>query len=345
MLVKRAHRKETAHVHAQANGRGRFTTNTVGHRARKRAHKGIHDRHRQKQQAGDIGAKAVGILKVERQHKLGGTDTHEHDKHASQVNRESRARKAATRRLCQRHRAFASLRLDMRQRVESHDKRDDANGKVDEEDALPGKTCHEYAAEHGAAHHAKSHKGRQNAHGTTALTRRKRLGDDAHIVGHRGGTANALHDTRQDKHLERSRKPAKQRATRKDDHTKLEHIHLAAHIAQAAKRQHGDARREQIRRAHELNAVETHTQLLLHHRKRHRHDARIQTRHKGHDEHGEQNRPFILTVGVALQGNVFAAQLLGSFLHIYPFYRATQKRDPNHLQTVTIGVPPTESEL
>ena len=203
----------------------------------------------------------------------------------------------------------------------------------------------EYAAEHGAAHHAKSHKGRQNAHGTTALTRRKRLGDDAHIVGHRGGTANALHDTRQDKHLERSRKPAKQRATRKDDHTKLEHIHLAAHIAQAAKRQHGDARREQIRRAHELNAVETHTQLLLHHRKRHRHDARIQTRHKGHDEHGEQNRPFILTVGVALQGNVFAAQLLGSFLHIYPFYRATQKRDPNRLQTVTIGVPPTESEL
>jgi len=86
----------------------------------------------------------------------------------------------------------------------------------------------------------------------------------------------------------------------KDDYTKLEHIHLAAHIAQAAKRQHGDARREQIHRAHELNAVETHPQLLLHHWERHRHDARIQTRHKGHDEHGEQNRPFILTVGVAL---------------------------------------------
>ena len=242
----------------------------------------------------------MGILKVERQHKLGGTDTHEHDKHASQVNHESRARKAATRRLCQRHWAFASLRLHMRQRIESHDKRDYANRQVDEEDALPGKARHQHAAEHGATHHAKSHKGRQNAHGTTALTRRKRLGDDAHIVGHRGGTANALHETRQDKHLERSRKPAKQRATRKDDYTKLEHIHLAAHIAQAAKRQHGDARREQIHRAHELNAVETHPQLLLHHWERHRHDARIQTRHKGHDEHGEQNRPFILTVGVAL---------------------------------------------
>mgnify|MGYP006998722039 CR=1 FL=1 len=51
-------------------------------------------------------------------------------------------------------------------------------------------------------------------------------------------------------------------------------------------------------------------------------------------------------MGVALKGNVLAAQLLCGFLHIHPFeWRNGQKSGPNRLRTVAIGVPPTESEL
>ena len=50
-------------------------------------------------------------------------------------------------------------------------------------------------------------------------------------------------------------------------------------------------------------------------------------------------------MGIALKGNVLAAQLLCSFLHIHPFEWHNAKTGPNRLQTVAIGVPPTESEL
>ncbi len=138
----------------------------------------------------------------------------------------------------------------------------------------------------------------------------------------------ALNDARQNKNLERGRKTTKQRADRKDDDAQLENAHLAAHVTQAAKRQHSHARRKQIHRAHQLNAVEAHAQLLLHHGQRHGHDGRIQTRHKRHDEHGKQNRPFVLAMGVALKGNALAAQLLCGLLHIYPFEWRNTKTEP-----------------
>ena len=242
----------------------------------------------------------MGVLKIERQNKLGCANANEHDEHAGKVDGEGRICKAATRGLRQRHGALAGLRLNMRQRVEPHDKRDDANGQVDEEDALPGKACHQHAAEHGAAHHAEGHEGRENTHGTASFARRKRLGDDTHVVGHGRRAADALHNACQDKNLERGRKAAQQRTDRKDDDAQLEHIHLAAHITQTAKRQHSHACRKQIHRTHQLDAVEAHAQLLLHHGQRHGHDGRIQTHHKRHDEHGKQNRPFVLAMGVAL---------------------------------------------
>ena len=126
----------------------------------------------------------------------------------------------------------------MRQCVKPHDKRDDANGQVNEKDTLPRKACHQHTAEHGATHHAEGHEGRENTHSTTALARRKRLGDDTHVVGHGCRATDALNNARQDKNLERGRKAAQQRTDRKDDDAQLEHIHLAAHVAQAAKRQH-----------------------------------------------------------------------------------------------------------
>ena len=233
----------------------------------------------------------------------------------------------------------------MRQRIEPHDKRDDANGQVNEKDALPGKACHQHATEHGATHHAEGHEGRENTHSTTAFARRKRLGDDTHVVGHGRRATDALNNARQNKNLERGRKATKQRANRKDDDTQLEHAHLAAHIAQAAKRQHSHACRKQVHRTHQLNAIEAHAQFLLHHGQRHGHDGRIQAHHKRHDEHGKQNRPLVLAMGVALKGKVLAAQLLCGFLHIHPFeWRNAKKRGPNRLQTAAIGVPPTESE-
>ena len=239
------------------------------------------------------------ILKIERQNKLGCANTNEHDEHAGKVDGESRICKAAASSLDQGHGALAGLRLNMRQRVKPHDKRDDANGQVDEEDTLPGKACHQHAAQHGATHHAEGHEGRENAHGAAALARRKRLGNNAHVVGHGRRATDALDNASQNKNLERGRQPAQQRSDRKDDYTQLEYAHLAAHVAQAAKRQHSHACRKQVHRAHQLDVVEAHAQLLLHHGQRHGHDGRIQTRHKRHDEHGKQNRPFVLAMGVA----------------------------------------------
>ena len=242
----------------------------------------------------------MGVLKIERQNKLGCANANEHDEHAGKVDSEGRICKAATSSLDQGHGALAGLRLNMRQRVEPHDKRDDADGQVDEEDTLPGKACHQHATEHGATHHAEGHEGRKNTHGTASFARRERLGDDTHVVSHGRRATDALNDARQNKNFERARKAAKQRTGRKDDYAQLEYADLAAHVAQAAKRQHGHARRKQIHRAHQLDAVEAHAQFLLHHGQRHGHDGRIQTRHKRHDEHGKQNRPFVLAMGVAL---------------------------------------------
>ena len=229
----------------------------------------------------------MGVLKIERQDKLGCANTNEHDEHAGKVDGKGRICKAATSGLDQGHGTVAGLRLNMRQRVEPHDKRDDANGQVDEEDALPGKACHQHATEHGATHHAEGHEGRENTHGTASFARRKRLGDDTHVVGHGRRATDTLNNACQDKNLERGRKAAQQRTDRKDDDAQLEHIHLAAHVAQTAKRQHSHACRKQVHRAHQLNAIEAHVQLLLHHGQRHGHDGRIQTHHKRHDEHGK----------------------------------------------------------
>ncbi len=300
MLVECAYRKKTAYVHAQADCRGALAANTVRNRTRKRADKGIHHWQRQKEQSGNVGTKAVGVLKIERQDKLGCANANKHDEHAGKVDGEGRICKAATSSLDQGHGAFAGLWLNVRQRVEPHDKRDYADGQVDEEDALPGKACHQHAAEHGAAHHAEGHEGRENTHGTASFARRKRLGDDTHVVSHGRRATDALNNARQDKNLERGRKAAQQRTDRKDDDAQLKHIHLAAHVAQTAKRQHSHASRKQIHRAYQLNAIEAHAQLLLHHGQRHGHDGRIQTHHKRHDEHGKQNRPLVLAMGVAL---------------------------------------------
>ena len=136
------------------------------------------------------------ILKIERQDKLGCANTNEHDEHAGKVDGEGRICKAATSSLNQGHGAFAGLWLNVRQRVEPHDKRDDANGQVDEEDALPRKACHQHAAEHGATHHAEGHEGRKNTHGTASFARRKRLGDDTHVVSHGRRATDALNNAR-----------------------------------------------------------------------------------------------------------------------------------------------------
>ncbi len=66
MLVERAYRKETAYVHAQADHSGALAAYTVRNRTRKRADKGIHHRQRQKEQCGNVGTKAVGVLKIKR---------------------------------------------------------------------------------------------------------------------------------------------------------------------------------------------------------------------------------------------------------------------------------------
>ena len=96
----------------------------------------------------------MGVLKIERQDKLGCANTNEHNEHAGKVDGEGRICKAATSGLGKGHGAFADLWPNMRQCVEPHDKRDHANRQVDEEDTLPGKACHQHAAEHGATHHA-----------------------------------------------------------------------------------------------------------------------------------------------------------------------------------------------
>ena len=64
----------------------------------------------------------MGILEIERQHKLRCANTNEHDEHAGEVDGEGRICKAATSGLDQGHGALASLRLNMRQRIEPHDK-------------------------------------------------------------------------------------------------------------------------------------------------------------------------------------------------------------------------------
>ena len=114
MLVERANRKKTAYVHAQADCRGALAANAVRNRTRKRTDKGIHHRQRQKEQSRDVGTKAVGVLKIERQDKLGCANANEHDEHAGKVDGEGRICKAATSSLNQGHRALAVLRLNMR---------------------------------------------------------------------------------------------------------------------------------------------------------------------------------------------------------------------------------------
>ena len=56
----------------------------------------------------------MGVLKIERQDKLGCANTNEHDEHTGKVDGEGRICKAATSSLDQGHGALAGLRLNMR---------------------------------------------------------------------------------------------------------------------------------------------------------------------------------------------------------------------------------------
>ena len=179
----------------------------------------------------------------------------------------------------------------MRKGPQPHRKRRDAHGHVDEKDALPRKGGHDGTSQHGADHHAQGHERGKQAHGAPALARREGLGDDAHVVGHGGRAANALHNTRRDERRQRLGKAAQQRSEREDDHARLEHVDLATLVAQPAKRKDAHARGKQIHRRDPLNLVEPHAQLLLHDRKHHRHDARVEAHHERHDQRREQNRP------------------------------------------------------
>ena len=88
----------------------------------------------------------------------------------------------------------------------------------------------------------------------------------------------------------------------------MEEPDFAEHIAQAPKDKHRGTNGHKIDRRDPLDIAQAYGKGLLHHGKRHVDNARIKRGHEGHDQHGKQNRPFVLAMGIALKGN--AASLL-----------------------------------